>query len=95
MTVGIELMETEATAEQWEVVTLSDVEEGDVLSFDLAALAERRHESAPRVDWSRVMEEAAAVAGTDDLGEMVRVDFYDLACPTVVGVPEMELLRLV
>ncbi|MFD0786409.1 hypothetical protein ACFQZ8_21120 [Micromonospora azadirachtae] len=92
---SIELIETEATAEQWEVIALSRVEDGDVLSFDLAALAERRHESVPRVDWTRVMEEAAAVAGKDELGESVRVDFYDLAYPTVVGVPEMQVLRLV
>ncbi|NES14573.1 MULTISPECIES: hypothetical protein [Micromonospora] len=92
---SIELLETEPTADQWEVVALSEVEDGDVLSFDLAALAERRHESVPRVDWTRVMEEAAAVESMDELGESVRVDFYDLAYPTVVGVPEMQVLRLV
>ncbi len=88
-------METEPTSDQWEVVALSEVEAGDVVSFDLGALTERRHESVPRVDWSRVMEEAAAVAVKDDLGEMVRLDLYDLAYPTVVGVPDMQVLRLV
>ncbi|MFU8873221.1 hypothetical protein [Micromonospora sp. SL4-19] len=92
---SIELIEAEPTAGQWEVIALSEVEDGDVLSFDLAALTERRHESVPRVDWTRVMEEAAAVAVKEELGEMVRLDFYDLAYPTVVGVPEMQALRLV
>ncbi|WP_319461239.1 hypothetical protein [Micromonospora sp. RTP1Z1] len=91
----VELIEAEPSAEQWEVVALSEVEDGDVVSFDLAALTERRHERAPRVDWTRVMEEAAAVAWKADLGGSVRLDFYDLACETVVGLPEMEVLRLV
>ncbi|MEV0430417.1 hypothetical protein ACGFIY_29615 [Micromonospora chersina] len=92
---SIELIEAEPTADQWEVIALSEVEEGDVLSFDLEALTERRHERAPRVDWTRVMEEAAAVAVREELGESVRLHFYDLAHETVVGLPEMEVLRLV
>jgi len=88
-------METEPTADQWEVVALSEVEDGDVVTFDLDALAERRHESAPRVDWSRVMEDAHAVAVKEEFAGSVRLNFYDLTNATVVGVPEMELLRLV
>lgn len=38
------------------------------MSFDLAALCERRHESAPRVDWTQVYVEAVAVAAREDLG---------------------------
>ncbi|MFE9690866.1 hypothetical protein [Micromonospora sp. NPDC005806] len=94
VTMRAELVEQMPTGDQWEPVALSEVEDGDVVSFDVAALSERRHESVPRVDWTRVMEEAAAVACKQDLGGSVRLDFYDLACPTVVGVPEMEVLRL-
>ncbi|MBL6280158.1 hypothetical protein JMF97_28750 [Micromonospora fiedleri] len=93
-TMRAELFEQIPTADEWKPVALSEVEDGDVVSFDLAALSERRRESVPRVDWSEVYADAHAVAVKEDLGESVRLCFYDLTHPTVVGVPEMQVLRL-
>ncbi|NLU77776.1 hypothetical protein HCA58_05070 [Micromonospora sp. HNM0581] len=96
MTVAMrdEMFEQIPTADQWQPAALSEVEDGDVVSFDLAALTERRHERAPRVDWTEVYAEAHAVAVKEDLGESVRLFFYDWSHPTVVGVPDMQVLRL-
>ncbi|RIW42888.1 hypothetical protein D3H59_21930 [Micromonospora endophytica] len=93
-TMRAELFEQIPTADQWKPVALSEVEDGDVVSFDLAALGERRRDSVPRVDWTEVYADAHAVAVVQDLGGNVRLNFYDLSHPTVVGVPEMQVLRL-
>ncbi|MBM0227980.1 hypothetical protein [Micromonospora sp. ATA51] len=94
VTVRAELIEQVPPAELWQVVPLSDVEEGDVVSFDLAALAERRRESVPRVDWTEVFAQALAVRVIEELGGWRQLHTYDLTCSTVGGLPEMEVLRL-
>ncbi|WFE47613.1 hypothetical protein [Verrucosispora sp. WMMD1129] len=94
VTMRAELFEQMPTADQWHPVALSEVEDGDVVSLDLAALSERRRESVRRVDWTEVYADAHAVAVAEDLGGAVRLNFYDLTHPTVVGVPEMQVLRL-